>query len=255
MNGTDLSKLKGTGVVMRLLEMKGDDYSVDEVIIQPGVKANWLRFLKTKAEHRAKERGAHIEVDGVSRKKKIPTTRSTVLEKGEWHRVVNQTEKPLKLKVKLTPSWNPQRAYFRVDDREYRGDEVWFELKTYAGDKTGRAKYKLHDLSAKKGNVSVLLGPKEQSLETSHDNATVVITCIEGSGLLYLDGKEQTLKKDEKVKIAPQQRYQLENNTKEPFMVNQIHQPQWEPADTWYYYGKDRKVHADEVWFEFVVAD
>jgi mannose-6-phosphate isomerase-like protein (cupin superfamily) len=243
------------------MEIRGDDQSTDEVILQPGFVANWLRFPGTRAEHRARGEGGVVEVAGgppgtfgPSKRSKMPVARAAVVSNGEWHRLANTGSHPLTVHVTLKPSWNPKRAEFRLGDRQFRGDEVWFEVKTHIADRTARAMYQLHDLSAKQGNVSVRLAPGIESIETFHKGATVVITGVEGSGVVRIDGKPQDLKAAGKVTVRPGQRYQLQNPTRQPFQVNQVHEPQWEPADTFYVHDK-LVIPGSQVWFEFVVPD
>jgi mannose-6-phosphate isomerase-like protein (cupin superfamily) len=269
--------------MMRLLEMKGDSESTDEVVIPGGMKANWLRFADTRAEHRVKgpERhpGGQVEVAvepgprfvANSRINSLARGEMHVVENGEWHRWVNPHNDPLTVLVTLKPTWNPKRAYFRLGEREFRGDEVWFEVKTHVSDRIARAMYKLHDFSAELGNVSCRLAPKVSSIETFHKEATVTIKCTSGVGEIVLNAEPKRMEVGDTVVVDPGEHYQLRHLTsrpvwsgprrfsnwwpsirRTPFEVNQMHRPQWEPADT-FYVDAGTVIPADLVWFEFVV--
>lgn len=241
---------RGRRVLMRLVEIRGDDYSVDELVMKPGAGGEELRWTGTRVEYRPRTPGGVIEVEG--RRRLLPTARATILDKGQWHRLSNPTKYPWAGFMTFKPPWNPQRAFFRVGGREFRGDQVWFELRTHLGDRTERAMYQLHQLSAKLGKVSVRLAPKARSLESFHKNATVVVTGVEGSGTIRINGKPQQIRAKQRVVIEPGQRYQLLNPTEQMWQVRQIHRPQWEPDDTFYVYNKFL-VPAYQVWFEFTV--
>lgn len=253
--------MPSTGVLMRLLEISGDDYSIDEVILQPGVTANWLRFPQTRAEHRAMAPGARLEIAGgrpgtfgPSSTRSMAVARARIVSKGEWHRLSNPSGHALTVNVTLRPSWNPKRAHFRLGDRQFRGDEVWFEVKTHLGDKTVRAMYQLHALSAAKGDVSVRLEPGAESIETFHRTATVTVVGAAGEGELVVDGAVRPIRARTSVVVQPGQHYQLKNRSRKPFEVNQTHKPQWEPHDT-FYVSDGRTLPGNQVWFEFVVPD
>lgn len=254
--------MPSTGVLMRLLEMKGDAESTDEVILPPGMTANWLRFADTRAEHLPMGPGGRVEVvsgragtfSRATKKTALPPKRPFVVRGGVWHRLANPSRHPLTVHVKLKPTWNPKRAYFRLDGREFRGDEVWFEVKTHVTDRIARAMYRLHDLSAKRGNVSCRLAPKTSSIETFHKGAKVTIKCVEGTGTILVNGSPRALKVDDSVVVKPGQHYQLQNTSARPFEVNQIHEPQWEPEDT-FYVEAGAVLPGNQVWFEFVVPD
>lgn len=251
-----------TGVMMRLLEMKGDQESTDEVVLQPGTVANWLRFPGTHVEHRALTDGATIEVSGgppagapgQGHKDQLPKGQVRAVTNGEWHRLANESNHPLTVHVRLQPTWNPKRAHFHLNNRHFRGDEVWFEVKTQVGDTTARALYQLHDLSAGKGDVSSRLSPNSESIETFHHNATVTLNVTQGSGTVVLDGNPQQVNAGDSITVNPGQHYQLQNHTAAPFEVNQIHTPQWQPDDT-FYVSNNAVIGGDQVWFEFVVPD
>lgn len=255
--------MPSTGILMRLLEINGDDHSIDEVVLQPGVTANWLRFVNTRAQHQAITPGATAEVVGGrpgrfepadTRMRPLALRAPTIFEEGEWHRLANPTNNPVTVHVTLSPTWNPDRAYFRLNDREYRGDGVWFEVRTHIGDETARAMYQLHSLSADLGNVSARLAPEAASIETFHRRATVTITGTEGGGVLRVDGTPHDIRPGVSIVVNPGQRYQLLNPSRAQFQVNQLHRPQWDPHDTFYVQAR-RVVPGHQVWFDFVVPD
>lgn len=253
--------MPSTGVLMRLLEIRGDNQSTDEVILQPGVTANWLRFLRTRAEHRARAIGGAIEIASGKAGTFSPTTRTDMavgrahmVDPGQWHRLSNTSKEPVTFHITLKPSWNPQRAMFRLEDRIFRGDEVWFEVKTHIGDRSNRAMYMLHQLGARRGNVSVRLDPGTESIECFHRKAAVTITGVSGIGTLRIDGAPRQLSPRNRVVVKPGQRYHLRNARKQPFQANQIHVPQWEPDDTFYVTGQ-HVIPGDQAWFEFVVPN
>jgi mannose-6-phosphate isomerase-like protein (cupin superfamily) len=245
------------------MEISGDDHSIDEVVLQPGVTANWLRFVDTRAQHQAIGTGAIVEIAGGrpgtfdttnTRTRPLSLRAPTILEEGEWHRLSNPTKQPVTVHVTLSPTWNPARAYFRLNEKEYRGDGVWFEVRTHIGDKIARAMYQLHSLSADLGNVSARLAPGAASIETFHRKATVTISGTEGEGVLRVDGATQEIRERVSIVVNPGQHYQLLNTSKAAFQVNQLHKPQWEPHDT--FYVEDQKViPGNQVWFDFVVPD
>lgn len=255
--------MPSTGVLMRLTEIKGNEYSVDEVILPPKTEANWLRFPETKAQHRIMGAGGQIEMlklggnfelKGHRSIRELTPKKATVISNGQWHRFINPSADPLTLVVKLTPPWNPQRAHFRLGNREFRGDEVWFEVKTHLNDKTARAMYMLHELSAARGFVSVRLNPKVESLECYHKTSTVSIKGVKEKGVVRINGTPRTLGPGEEVVIKPGQRYQLQNPNDKTWEVEQTHKKQWEPEDTFYVLD-DKVIPGDQVWFEFVVPD
>lgn len=244
--------LKKGRVLMRLLEIKGDDYSVDECVMDPGAGGEELRWEGTQVEYLTRVPRGEIEIGNKSRP--LPGSKAFIVKKDQRHKLRNSSPYPWSFQMTFKPPWNPKRAFYRVGKREIRGDEVWFELRTHLGDRISRAKYQLHELGAKMGNVSVQLNPGAKSLESFHKGATVIVTGVKGSGVIRIDGEPQEMKVGDKVIVKPGQPYQLQNTTRRPWLVNQIHRPQWEPDDTFYIYD-DRIIPADQVWFEFIVSD
>jgi hypothetical protein len=59
----------------------------------------------------------------------------------------------------------------------------------------------------------------------------------------------------DRAEVKPGMRYQLHNPLDEPWQVNQIHEPQWEPDDTFYISLEGSIIPGDQVGLEVAILD
>lgn len=248
-----LPRVKGSGILLRLLEMHGDEFSIVEGVVQPGAEGYDQRHVDTKLVFEPRGPGAEMIVDNETLS--LGTTRSMTLDRGQWHRMRNPSPHPWSFKFTMTPPWNPNRAFVRFDDREVPGSEMWFEVRTYVGDEISRAKFRLRELSAGKGLVDVLLAPGAISLVEYHLKSISTFTGVQGEGVLRLDGKPRRIKPGDAVVVEPGVQYQFRNTEDQPWLLSGVHTPQWEPADTVYVSTKGARIPGDQVWFEVGVPE